>query len=756
MLPWLMQVRTLAVSSRVGLIAALAALRLGCGCGSGPGNGPGDGPDSGSPDGPDARSEPSYCVPDLLPPDPGDVPAGVSIVFPPPSSLTEAGAITVRGTVRLDAGVAAIRVNGVAAQSADGFHHWQVSVPLQPGSNTLAVESEDADGQLDPAAAQVTVAMSPNPMVKPTAVIVDAPRNRALVIDAGSNALLAVDLATGSRAIVYEPPDMDTAGVSAVRPHVPPLPPAFPLVDVALLGSEGQRALVVAERTLFSVELASGKDTVISDSEVGSGPAFMRLVDVALDEERGRALVLDRGLDALLAVDLTTGARTVISDEVTGSGPMLDLVSGLVLDAEAGRALVIPGSIEEDALLAVDLATGARTLISGQDRGTGPALAVTQDLALDATGNRVLITDLIRGLVAVDLATGDRAILSGAATAGGPGLEEPDGVALDAQQGRALLVDAARDLLVAVDLETGGRTLLSGDTVGTGPELHKPQALALDGEARRVIIGDLIGYALVAVDLTSGARSMISSYAVGQGPSLGNVQSVALDRADDGSGDRILVTNSYDDVLLAVDPATGARTVISGNGVGSGPALTDPSHLVVDEPGNQAVVVMSAGIMAVSLDTGDRTLLASRGGNESIAWLYMDPPCNHVLMASGSPFDHGLFALDLDTHVAVRVSDYNACTEVPAGVLETPTYDPRTGRVLGWHDLITALMAVDTSTGACTTQVAPAIEGGGPWPYPHRAMLVDPATGLLLLADNVSKSLMALDPETGERVIVSR
>jgi hypothetical protein len=68
----------------------------------------------------------------------------------------------------------------------------------------------------------------------------------------------------------------------------------------------------------------------------------------------------------------------------------------------------------------------------------------------------------------------------------------------------------------------------------------------------------------------------------------------------------------------------------------------------------------------------------------------------------------------------VRVSDYNRCTEVPAGALETPAYDSTTGIVLGWHDLITALMAVDTQTGTC------------------------------------SKSLMALDPETGERVIVSR
>jgi hypothetical protein len=736
------------------MVAALVVLQLGGGCGSGNGDGPGNGS-------PDAPPGPSFCVPDILPRDPGDVPAGVSIVFPPASSLTAAGAITVRGTARLEADVAAIRVNGVAARSADGFRHWQVSVPLQPGANTLTVESEDASGQIDPDAAQIMVALSPDPMYAPEAVMFDAPRNRALVIDAERNALFTVDLATGSRAIVYTPPDINTAGISAVRPHVPPLPPAVPLVDVALLGSEGQRALVVAQGALFSVELASGKDTVISDDEVGGGPAFVQLVDMALDAEPGRALVLDLVLDALLAVDLTTGARSVISDGATGSGPALDRPSGLALDLEAGRALVTAGTNEDAALLAVDLATGARSLISGQDKGNGPALRDPRDVALDAARNRALITDPIHGgLLAVDLDTGDRTILSSAATAGGPGLELPAGVALDAQQGRALLVDQARDVLVAVDLETGARTLLSGDTMGSGHELHTPYAMALDlpapgdEERRRVLIGDLAEAAIVAVDLASGARSVISSDAVGDGPSLSTVQSVALHGDGAGRTGRILVVNNYDNLLMAVDPATGERTVVSGGDVGSGPALTGPSYVIADEAGNRAIVATSAGIMAVSLDTGNRTLLGS--GLEYVTWLRLDPLCNHVMMASGSASDHGLFALDLGTRQVARVSDYTACSDVPANLLETPAYDDRTGRVLGWHDLIAALMAVDTQTGACTTQASLTDESGGPWPYPHRAMLVDPATGLLLLADDVSKSLMALDPETGERVILSR
>lgn len=740
----LMLRRTRDTSRRAALVAALLMLPPGLGCGNGPGN---TGPRDGAP--PDAPTD-RLCVPDILPIPDDLVPDGVHVVFPPAGSLTDATSITVRGTARLDAGVRAIRVNGVAAQSTDDFHHWRASVPLQPGANALVVESEDGSGQLDPDAAQVALALAPEPMYAPDAVILDAPRNRALVVDSYQNALFTVDLATGSRALVYRPPATNAVG-AAVAPHLIPLePPAFPLVDVAVLDNQGQRALVVALTALFSVELASGKDTVISDKATGSGPALVQVVDAALDAAQGRALVLDRLLGALLAVDLATGARSVISDEATGSGPALQQATAVALDAGAGRAIVLNGGNETAALLAVDLTTGARTLISDADRGAGPALGNPKDLALDAAGNRALVTDwVLGGVVAVDLDTGDRTTLS-AATASGPGLEQPAGLTVDAAQGRALLVDPARTALLAVDLATGDRTLLAGDTVGSGHELRTPYTLAMDQARRRVIIGDLAEAVIVAVDLATGERAVLSSDTVGQGPSLGTLVSLAVDRRTG----RIVVATSYDDLLLSVDPDTGDRTVISGNGAGTGPSLAGPQSMALDEDGNRAIVAAVAGVLAVDLDTGDRALLGA--GIDDVRWLRFEPQCNHVLIASGRTEDHGLFALGLASGQLDRVSNYHTCYDLPAGALETPAYDEHAGRVLGWHDLISALMVVDVVTGACTTQATPMIQGGGPWPYPHRDMVVDPDTGLLLLTDDFSKALMALDPETGERVFVSR
>jgi DNA-binding beta-propeller fold protein YncE len=732
--------------ARAMAMAALFFVHTGLGC-SDPGNG-GKPPDAAPPD---ALGRP-VCTPDILPGGEDIVPDGVHVVFPPANALTDADAITVRGTAQLAGGVAAIRVNGVPAQSTNGFRHWRARVPLQPGSNAIVVESEDGSGQVEPYAARVEVALAPAPMQAPEAVALDAERNRALIIDSYRNALLTVDLATGRRTVVHVPPDSLVLDARAVLPHLMPAqPPAIPLVDVAVLGNEGQRALAVARRALFSVELASGKATVISDVRTGSGPVFGQIVDAAVDAPRGRALVLDAAAGALMAVDLATGSRAVISDDTTGSGPSLGQASALALDEAGTRAFVLGGAGETAALVAVDLGTGDRTLIASAERGSGPDLGNPNDVALDAAGNRALVTDwLLAGLVAVDLDTGDRTLVSAAETASGPGLEQPSGVTMDAPQGRALLVDPARGTLLAVDLATGARTLLAGDAMGSGHELRTPHALAMDEDARRVLVGDLAGAAIVAVDLATGARAVLASDTVGQGPSLGTIVAVAVDRRNG----RIVVANAYDDLLMAVDPATGARTVLSGGGVGAGPELTAPQHMVLDPARDRAFVAASVGVLAVALDTGDRSLVGSAIGD--VRWLYYEPLCEHVMIASGRPSDHGLFALDLETGLLGRVSNYYTCTDVPASVLEAPAYDEVTGRVLGWHDLLSTLMAVDTVTGACTTQAFPVVQGGGPWPYPHRDMIVEPDTRVLLMSDELSKALMALDPETGERVILSR
>jgi DNA-binding beta-propeller fold protein YncE len=722
---------SLASPCRVALLVALLSVAAGC----------------------DPKEEPPGAMPDAAPvcvPVPGAepaLPAGVRVVFPPARSLTDAATLTVRGTALLDGDVAAIRVNGVAARSTDGFRHWQATVPLTPGENTLAVESQDGAGQIDPAAAQATIVSAPHPMYQPAGVVLDAPRNRALVIDNMQSTVLAVDLATGLRTVVHEYPAAPFAveGAAPVVSSVPG-PLAFPLHDIELLDADVPRVVVAAYNQIFTLDVSTGERTVIASREAGSGPIIPTVLDIAVDAAGGRVLAVDFENESLMAVDLATGERSFVVDLVPGVEPVFTSVHGLVLDAGAGRVLVSRSRDFDTAeVVAVDLDTGEVARISGLGLGSGPELAQPDDMVLDEARGRVLIADSKHdAVIAVDLATGDRTFLWDATSPGRPVLG-PTGLALDAQQGRALVVDDERRSLYAVDLETGQLTRISDDLAGSGPALRVPSAIAMDVAEGRVLIGDRGGSELVAVALATGERSVLSSDAAGEGPSLGAIFSVALD----AQRQRVLAVDLEAQALLAVDLASGRRSALASAGDGRQPPLAEPRLVTIDEAGDQAVVSMRDGLVTVDLATGDRAMLAA--GVRYSQWLGVQPECSRVL----SVFSDDVRAVDLGSGRAAPVAGASCPLE---GVsLEHLAYDARNVRILGWFNNGTSLWAMDTRTGECAELVDVALDAPGLPASSFRAdMVMEPSTGLLFMATYANKALYVIDPETGERVIVSR
>jgi hypothetical protein len=83
---------------------------------------------------------------------------------------------------------------------------------------------------------------------------------------------------------------------------------------------------------------------------------------IALDVSNNRVLVLDITLDALVAIDLDSGNRTIISDDDTGTGTNLSNPAAIVLDSTNNRSLVLDNIL--DALVVIDLTTGERAIAS--------------------------------------------------------------------------------------------------------------------------------------------------------------------------------------------------------------------------------------------------------------------------------------------------------------------------------------------------------------------------------------------------------
>jgi hypothetical protein len=247
------------------------------------------------------------------------------VVFPPASGLTDGTTLVVRGTAEDADGIAAVRVNGVAALTSDQFATWEATVPLAAGPNELVVELEDRRGELVSTTAR-TITVSPNPFANPTSV--------------------------------------------AVEHGLFPTQPFF-------VGDDRLRAI-------FAVDPTTGARTLVTGQGRGTGPNLPGLDALAFDAPRNRLVSSGNGL---FAIDLATGNRSAINTDV------LFLPVGLALDDT--RAFVISRAIlgGSDFIEAVNLTTGARTTVSSTGVGTGPALMTPTDLVHDALNNRLLVVD---------------------------------------------------------------------------------------------------------------------------------------------------------------------------------------------------------------------------------------------------------------------------------------------------------------------------------------------------------------------------
>ncbi len=110
----------------------------------------------------------------------------------------------------------------------------------------------------------------------------------------------------------------------------------------------------------------------------------------------------------------------------------------------------------------------------------------------------------------------------------------------------------------------------------------------------------------MSIDRATGDRTIISGQGVGTGPALNYSTAGIFD------GNTGLVTNLATGQILSVDLTTGDRTVFSGAGVGSGPSFHFPADIERDLAGNLLVSDESLpGLYLVNPLTGDRTILSS-------------------------------------------------------------------------------------------------------------------------------------------------
>jgi len=161
------------------------------------------------------------------------------------------------------------------------------------------------------------------------------------------------------------------------------------------------------------------------------------------------------------------GVSTLTDDSSPAGGPDLDYPSGMAFLPDGDIVVTDKGHIANPVVMEVDPATGARTLISGDGRGSGMVALVR---------GVIYLMDFAGTIVSVDPVTGDRTLVSGTFRGTGPALVAPVSMTSDAPDSVVVAdrdhvpdgTGLGRGALIRVDLATGDRTVLSDDATPSG------------------------------------------------------------------------------------------------------------------------------------------------------------------------------------------------------------------------------------------------------------------------------------------------
>lgn len=679
------------------------------------------------------------------------LPSGViDVLFPPPNSVTETDTLIVRGTSNqvLDA----LRVDGVAATSGDNFLTWQAEITLSPGDNFVFVDFDDG-GVTTSGAAIVFVRYSPLGVIGFAAGLdLDAANSRVWVVDNGRDLLFSFSTTDWAGTIVSGP------SVGTGTTFITPASVRF--------DADQNRVLVHDAGTsrTFSVNLTTGDRTIISDNN-NTGPFNGGGEGISLDATNQLLYYASIGSDLLAVVDLGTGDRTIVSDSATGMGPDFGFPSGVALDATNGRLFVLDvGPSSQDGLLSVDLATGDRTLLS-QDGviGTGTHLSNPGRLAFDSTGGRVFGTDDGgRRIYEIDLTSGDRRTVSqsGNRPVGqGPDFS-PQDVAWDGTNSRALVADS-RGGLISVNPSNGNRSLLAGGLNGDG-EILGPVLLVYDSNGGRLLHHS---NSLYGIDITSGNRTEVAGFFVGAGPSMQGVLGVAIDAANN----RALGVDDLTDSLLTIALDTGDRVVVSDGTTGTGTTFGNPASVVYDAANNRALVLdwdLNA-VLAVDLTNGNRTIISDDSTGTGAPFVFptgfaFDSGRGRLLVTESS--QNRVIAVDLANGNRTVFSANGTGTGPSLGSARAIVIDTLRDRAVVANHSDDLLVAVNLTTGDRTTISSNTLgngppldfDGGGPATNVFNMLDYDPDHDRFYVLSLGLRACLAVDAETGDRVVLAK
>jgi DNA-binding beta-propeller fold protein YncE len=389
-----------------------------------------------------------------------------------------------------------------------------------------------------------------------------------------------------------------------------------------------------------------------------------------------------------------------------------------------------------------------------------PELTDVPAMVLDSNRARMIIVDrYTTSIVAAPLDGSARTIVSSGDIGSGPALKEPVALAIDAALDIAYVADDELDALFRVHLATGDRVIVSDEFVGAGPRISTPKEVDFDSSRGVVLVSDEYS-GILAIDPATGERRLVTGSS-SPGEPINFYRGIGVDAANS----RYIVSDSAS--LFTVDPSTGARSMLSS-------WLDDRSFgrffrgMSVSAVGGSIYIAddMSDGVLRIDPMTGAREQLTSSG---------LPAPWDFPILGSGPSlqypndvvFNHAsrrLFVIEgeyADPLIEIEANgDRRVVRDAGLGSglhFRAPSgikYDAPRRRLVVSDYVADIVVAIDPSTGSRTTVYAPS-NGRGTINNDLMDVAVHPSTGVFYVVDWQTDALYSIDAETGARTIVS-
>lgn len=665
-----------------------------------------------------------------------------SIAFPPPVSYTDADKLTVRGTSADANGISAIKVNGVDASSRDGFLTWSVEVPITVGSNQLVVSSTDSLGNTSSSAASASVSNRGPAIASSGGFVYDESTKRLIVADRSAGAIYSFD-------------EHGVGTVLVARDYTDVVPIGYHGI---VLDSANNRALLLKSVTVNALNLTSGQITGVSYCSNDTSIGMSKAEALAIDPAHARAfLITSENSPTVASIDLSSGNCTVIASGTVGTGQALQSGSAIEYDGitDPANPRLLVGSTNNGNVVAIDIATGARTVLSSKDSSYA-----TTEMKLDADHNRLLVLDSKQAaLFGVDLQDGTRTLLGA--------ISRPSHGLAIAADGTIFAGEDPGEILRINSSATAAETLVHSQ-VGDGPRMTVSYGLAIEqpsGVPTSLLVSDLSS--LSRIDLATGNRTIVSSASVGGGPYTGRIANFAIDTRPNHTGHAVGIMRGNDYSLVSIDLATGDRDQIADLGLPSATHVVN--EIRVDAANNRAIVVdidssgaANDALYAIDLATGQRRTISDNatGGGDALHFpssLVLEPASNPTRAIVSNGNAHNLLSIDLATG-ARSIFSTGAAPQFLPGPL---TLDSTNGRLLGADDYGFNVFSAPLSTGIPQAisgfdAAAPKLYGHGPTMVGASGTAIDPRADVAYVTQPSANSVIAIDLQTGDRVLLSR